>query len=238
MVADVSPKRPSCALHALFAAGRFRLANRVGPSRGATGTDARLGSACNPARRTALTTLATGLAALTVSAQTQATPLAQPAPTAWPEVAAHLPKAVFCGSARLRFWGFAVYDAQLWVDPAFRANRLGAHPLALSLTYLRALRGRAIAERSITEMRRQGPLEDDQAAQWLAEMTRIFPDVAAGDRLTGLWQPGQGARFWFNAAARGAIADDVFASRFFGIWLSDATSEPDLRRALLANAPT
>lgn len=165
--------------------------------------------------------------------------LAQQAdPTAWPEVTSYLPNGVFSGSARLRFWGFDVYDAQLWIDPGFRASRFGAHPLALSLTYLRTLRGSAIAERSITEMRGQGPLSAGQEAQWLADMTRVFPDVTANDRLTGLWQPGQGARFWFNAAPRGTIADDVFAGRFFGIWLSEATSEPDMRRALLAKAPT
>lgn len=183
-------------------------------------------------RCTVLAGLAAGLVGLTTQSLAQAS---QSAP--WPEVAAHLPQGVFCGSARLRFWGLDVYDAQLWIDPGFRASRLGAHPLALSLTYLRSLRGRAIAERSLTEMRRQAPIDAVQEAQWLADMTRIFPDVAAGDRLTGLWQPGQGARFWFNAAPRGAMADDVFASRFFGIWLSEATSEPDLRRALLANAP-
>jgi len=183
-------------------------------------------------RRAAVATLVTGLAGWSTS------PLAQQGtPAPWPEVASQLPNAVYSGSARLRFWGFEVYDAQLWIDPGFRTSRLGAHPLALSLTYLRTLRGGAIAERSITEMRRQGPLSAEQEAQWLAEMTRVFPDVAANDRLTGLWQPGQGARFWFNAAPRGTIADDVFASRFFGIWLHEATSEPDMRRALLAKAP-
>jgi len=188
--------------------------------------------AAHTTRRAAVATLATGLAAWSAS------PLAQhPPPTPWPEVADQLPDAVYSGSARLHFWGFEVYDAQLWIDPNFRTSRLGAHPLALSLTYLRTLRGETIAERSITEMRRQGPLSVAQEAQWLAEMTRVFPDVAANDRLTGLWQPGQGARFWFNAAPRGTIADDVFAARFFGIWLHEATSEPDMRRALLAKAP-
>ena len=184
-------------------------------------------------RRAAVATLATGLAAWSTSTLAQ-----QGTPAPWPEVAAQLPNALYSGSARLRFWGFEVYDAQLWIDPNFRTSRLGAHPLALSLTYLRTLRGKAIAERSVTEMRRQGPLAAEQEAQWLAEMTRVFPDVAANDRLTGLWQPGQGAHFWFNAAPRGTIADDVFAARFFGIWLSEATSEPDMRRALLAKAPT
>ena len=182
-------------------------------------------------RRAAVATLATGLAGWSTS------PLAQQGtPAPWPEVASQLPNAVYSGSARLRFWGFEVYDAQLWIDPGFRTSRLGAHPLALSLTYLRNLRGQAIAERSMTEMRRQGPLDDALATRWLAAMACVFPDVRDGDRLTGLWHPGEGARFWFNGAARGQIDDDVFAARFFGIWLGDATSEPAMRQALLAGA--
>jgi len=180
-------------------------------------------------RRSTLRLLA--IAALTSPAIATAQ---QGTPKPWPEIASQLPDALFSGSARLRFWGFEVYDAQLWVEPGFRASRLGAHALGLSLTYLRSLRGTAIAERSITEMRRQGPLDDPQANRWRDTMAAIFPDVKDGDRLTGVWQPSKGVRFWFNGAPRGQVDDDVFAARFFGIWLSEATSEPAMRLALLA----
>lgn len=186
----------------------------------------------SPSRRATLAGLASALAASPPGALSQPTP-----PTPWPEVAANLPGGIFSGSARLRFWGFDVYDAQLWVDSGFRTSRYGAHPLALSLTYLRNLRGSAIAERSIAEMRRQGSIPDALENQWREAMARLFPNVGAGDRLTGLWHPGEGVRFWLNAVALGGIPDDVFAGRFFGIWLSEATSEPDMRRALLAGAP-
>jgi len=33
-------------------------------------------------------------------------------------------------------------------------------------------------------------------------MHEAFPDVKAGDRITGMHQPGVGARFWFNGVAR------------------------------------
>jgi hypothetical protein len=57
-----------------------------------------------------------------------------------------------------------------------------------------------------------------------------------GDRITGLHQPGLGARFWFNGQLRGAVADPEFSRLFFGIWLAETTSEPTLRSALLAGA--
>jgi len=154
----------------------------------------------------------------------------------WPEVAAHLPGAMLAGQQRLRVWGFEVYDAQLWITPGFRASQYRWQPLALSLGYLRTLRGPAIAERSLAEMRRQGPISAAQEATWLDAMRATFVDVAAQDRLTGLHQPGQPARFWLNGQRLGQVADGEFSSRFFGIWLDPASSQPELRRALLAQA--
>ena len=158
------------------------------------------------------------------------------APVAWPEVVANLPEARWSGSARLRYWGFDVYDAQLWVAPGFRASQYDQHRLCLSLTYLRALRGQAIAERSLTEMHRQRPLTPEQNSRWLSAMQAIFVDVAASDRLTGLHQPTQGAAFWLNGRLLGRVSDASFSQRFFGIWLEPGSSEPELRRSLLAGA--
>ncbi len=147
-----------------------------------------------------------------------------------------LPGATQVGSSRMRFFGFDIYDAALWVGPGFRASQYAQHALVLDLLYLRKLSGQAIAERSIEEMRRAGKLAADQEQRWLTDMVRLFPNVRQGDRLSGLHQPRAGARFWFNGQALGNIADPEFSRLFFGIWLADTTSEPRLRSALLAGA--
>ena len=172
-----------------------------------------------------------GSAALPSRAQAPASPL----PPA--HVAEAVPGAVFSGSARLRFFGFDVYDSALWVAPGFKAAQYAQSPLILELTYLRSLDGQAIAKRSISEMRRSGPISAEQEQRWLAAMQQSFPDVKSGDRITGVHNPVAGARFWFNGLARAPINDAEFSRLFFGIWLSPATSEPTLRTALLANAP-
>ncbi len=159
---------------------------------------------------------------------------AQATPTPPPEIATALPLAQAAGKARMRFFGLAIYDIQLWVAPGFQASNYAQHPLALELTYQRTLRGASIAERSLDEMRRAGPLTPDTGQRWLAAMQSAFPDVAEGDRLTGLHTPGVGARFWFNGQPRPGVADPEFSRRFFGIWLAPSTSEPALREALLA----
>jgi Chalcone isomerase-like len=168
------------------------------------------------------------------------------APSAWAqtpplvplaaEAAAELLGAQATGAFRMRFFGFNVYDATLWVAPGFRASAYAQHGHALDLAYLRALDGRAIAERSLKEMERQGPISPAQAQSWLGTMLATFPDVKAGDRLTGLHMPGKGARFWFNGQPRAMVADPEFSRRFFGIWLAESTSEPALRTQLLASA--
>jgi hypothetical protein len=153
-----------------------------------------------------------------------------------PEVAAELPNAQLRGTGRLRVFGFQVYDARLWSAVATRSDTWSQAPLALELQYLRKLDGPAIAERSLEEMRRQGEIASATAERWLAEMKRLFPDVRAGDRITGVQRPGEGARFFVNGQLKGEVRDAEFARWFFGIWLSDRTSEPAMRDALLGGA--
>ena len=150
-----------------------------------------------------------------------------------PELMQALPQARLQGEARMRFLGFEVYDIRLWAPQPIGPENWTDAPLALALTYARSLDGAAIAERSIEEMRRQGPIDDTQAARWLDAMKRLFPDVGNGDRLTGIHRPAVGAAFYYNGQARGEVADTTFARRFFGIWLSPQTSEPSLRNRLL-----
>ena len=149
------------------------------------------------------------------------------------EISASLPKAVLAGSARMRYWGLNIYDARLWITPGFTPSAYWQSTFALELTYLRSLSGKAIAQRSLSEMRRIGSVRSDTGERWLQTMTSVFPDVQTGDRLTGLHLPNQGARFWLNGQARPEVQDPEFSCLFFGIWLSDNTSEPSLRAALL-----
>jgi Chalcone isomerase-like len=163
------------------------------------------------------------------------------APLAWAqteppaEVAADLPGARLQGQGRLRFFGLHVYDALLWTPAPLAANDVERSALALELRYARSLKGPLIAERSIEEMRRQADIPAADAERWLGAMTRLFPDVGAGDRITGIHRPGQGARFHINGKLAGEVRDAAFARLFFGIWLSPRTSEPKLRAELLGS---
>jgi hypothetical protein len=140
------------------------------------------------------------------------------------------------GSGLYSWWGFDVYQASLWVEPGFDAAALPRQRYALELHYRRDFKGRDIAQRSIDEMRRVGPFSDAQAQAWQQAMVAVFPDVSNGDRLTGVNLPGRGAQFYANGKPTGEIADPEFARLFFGIWLSEQTSAPKLRLALLGQS--
>lgn len=154
---------------------------------------------------------------------------AQPA-----QAEAPLPGVRLAGQGTLRFLGFEIYQARLWVSPGFQPDNYTAQPLALELAYQRDFTARSIAQRSIEEMRRVGPFTEQQATRWQQALQAALPEVKAGDRLTGLYRPGAGAVFQLQGRTVGEVADPEFARLFFGIWLSPQTSEPQLREALLA----
>ncbi len=149
------------------------------------------------------------------------------------EVADHIASPRLQGSGRLRFFGLLVYEARLWVDAGFSAQRYEEHAFALELLYARKLEGAQIAQRSIVEMRRAGNVTDLQAQAWQTAMTNAFPNVVASDRLTGVYVPGAATRFFHNGRPTAAVPDPLFGRVFFGIWLATTTSEPDLRRKLI-----
>jgi Chalcone isomerase-like len=143
------------------------------------------------------------------------------------------------GTARLRMLGLNIYDAKLWTVDPFAPERYQASPLALELVYARALKGARIAETSLDEMRRGGPIPDAQAQQWLAFMRQAFPDVKAGHQIVGVWDPREArSSFFVNGAPGEQLQDAAFGERFFGIWLAPHSSQPELRLRLLGLAPS
>jgi hypothetical protein len=186
-------------------------------------------STTRPLRLRRIPPAAAFLLAVTAAAWWPSTVRATPEPT----VSAALQDKQLQGNARLRVWGFEVYDASLWAGPGFDAQRYAQHRFGLELRYLRSFKGRDIAERSIDEMRGIADITPEQATRWLGAMSGLFPDVQRGDRITGVHVPGSGARFYLNGKLRGELADEAFSRLFFGIWLSPKTSQPAMRATLL-----
>ena len=134
----------------------------------------------------------------------------------------------------MRFLGLPIYEARLWTLPEFEAMSYASQPFTLELVYARAIEAALIVDRSILEMRRQEGFDPAREAAWRALMQQAFPDASPGDRLAGANDGDGSVRFLHNGRVTAQSRDADFARLFFGIWLSPRTSEPGLRRALLA----
>lgn len=130
------------------------------------------------------------------------------------------------GSGEFRRFGFLIYEAVLWA-----ATDPGKPPIALQLTYKRAIPARKIVDASVQQMRDLGA-DENSLSYWAAAMSAIFPDVSPGDQITGIYRS-DSAKFFYNNRPIGQIDDPEFARLFFGIWLDPRTSEPGLRNQLL-----
>lgn len=137
------------------------------------------------------------------------------------------------GGGEMTFFGLSIYNGYYWsAERGFSLDR----PFALDLQYQRRFDGRRIAERSVDEIEKLGFGTVAERKHWGDEMARIFPNVAKGDRLTGLYVPPGPVRYFHNGKPIGEIADPGFARAFFGIWLDPRTSRADLRKKLLGEA--
>lgn len=142
----------------------------------------------------------------------------------------YIPNAEKSGEGRLSYLIWDVYDASLY-KPKGAAEQFP--PFALRLTYLRKFDGKAIADRSIQEMRALGYTNEIQLADWHAQMKNIFPDVDKGISLTGVHTDDHSTVFYKNGDRVGVINDPEFTKAFFDIWLDENTNAPELRRRLL-----
>jgi len=145
-------------------------------------------------------------------------------------VTRHIPDASPVGQGRYTYMTINIYDAVLYAP---NGEWQEGRPMALSLTYLTRLEGEKIAQRSVDEMRRQGFTDETTLAVWKAQMKDIFPDVKNGSNLTGLYTATGETWFFKNGQLIGKISDQEFGRQFFNIWLSDKSSDPALRSALL-----
>jgi Chalcone isomerase-like len=137
------------------------------------------------------------------------------------------------GTSDLRFFGLKIYTASLFAKEIFEPHLYASTPLRLRIQYHRALEGKLIAERSLLEMKRIGKTDRQRADAWLDLMIRAFPNIVAGDILCGRADGNGAVEFRHNDTITAQTQDADFASRFFGIWLHEATSSPEMRAQLL-----
>ncbi|MBI6951991.1 chalcone isomerase family protein [Pseudomonas sp. CCOS 191] len=148
---------------------------------------------------------------------------------------ATLPAAQRLGEGEFTWFGLRLYSARLWAEgPLLDWGR----PFALELAYHRSLSRDTLVKASIEEMRRlgAGSVTAQQLDAWTGEMQAAFVDVRPGMRITGVYLPQAGCRFYVDGRLRREVADVAFARAFFAIWLDPRARDPQLRQRLLGLA--
>ncbi|MDX1975219.1 MAG: chalcone isomerase family protein [Rickettsiales bacterium] len=142
----------------------------------------------------------------------------------------YVPNAEQVGTGRLSVVFWDVYDATLYAPNGQWDSR---KPYALSIRYFREIEGADIAKRSVEEMQKQGFSDAAKLTKWQTQMRDIFPDVKNGSELTAVFTHQKSTDFYSDGKHIGSIKGTEFGTQFFNIWLSEKTSEPELRRKLL-----
>lgn len=134
------------------------------------------------------------------------------------------------GSGNMTYLFMKPYFARLYVEDDFSFDK----EFALELKYNMHFAGIDIAKRSIDEIKIVASPNIAEQEDWLNQMIQIFPNVKKNDRIVGVYKPSGKALFFYNDKFIGEVEDKKFAIAFFSIWLNEKTSEPKLRKKLLA----
>lgn len=132
------------------------------------------------------------------------------------------------GTGKFTYFGLNIYQAKyMSLENSIKNS------FALELKYARNFSGESIASETIKQMKKIG-VTNPAIARWENDLKGIFPNIENGHTLTGIYIPQKGTTFLHNGNKVGEIAGDEFSKAFFGIWLDEKTSAPELRTQLLS----
>jgi len=133
------------------------------------------------------------------------------------------------GESRFEYYFWDVYDAKL-ATPSGNYE-FGQHPARLTLTYLRDFAAKDIIKATNEQWQHLG--KDPLVGKYDQQLLALWPDIKEGESLTYVTdKQGQGV-FYHNEQKLGGIDDTDFTDSFLAIWLSENTSEPQMRKQLI-----
>ena len=133
------------------------------------------------------------------------------------------------GEGRLVYWGFKLYDAQLF------ASKQSQGGYALDLNYLRQFDAQDLYKQTVEEMEKMGVSKEKQAL-WDPQLSKAFKTVKKGDSITAIKKSRDLTQLFHNGLLISEIRGEELSKAFFGIWLHPRTSVPKLRQSLLGNS--
>jgi hypothetical protein len=134
------------------------------------------------------------------------------------------------GMAKLKFLFWDIYDSELYTPTGkYQQNE---NQVLLEITYLRNIKSKDLLDKTVEQWQYIG-IDESEYRAYLSQLEAIWPDIKVGDELS-LYTQDKHSYFYLNERHIGTITSDKFGEIFKGIWLSESTSQPKLREALLA----
>lgn len=123
-----------------------------------------------------------------------------------------------------------IYDASLF---SFDGRYIsGQYPQALTINYLKNIKRKKLINATKEQWNLQN-IENKHVKYWLQSLDKIWPDIKKGDSLTFYVAENKKGYFYLNESFLGGINSEAFSEAFLAIWLSEKTSQPQLRQKLL-----
>ncbi|QBF82107.1 hypothetical protein EXU30_04840 [Shewanella maritima] len=137
------------------------------------------------------------------------------------------------GEGEMSFMWFDVYRAKLLTEDGRYFSK--QQPLILDIEYYRDIEADDLIEATVDQWQHLG-MAQSLIDEFAPSLKHAWPDVKQGDRLTfKVNTNGEGA-FWYNDEHVHTVSTPYFSQAFVSIWLSENTSEPGLRQALLGDS--
>ncbi|RXF03612.1 chalcone isomerase family protein [Pseudoalteromonas phenolica] len=126
------------------------------------------------------------------------------------------------------FWD--LYKAELFGKTS--SYQADTPPVALKITYLRDIDKVDLIEATLDQWVHIG-YENEAIPNWVSQLEQIWPDIKEGSQLTIRVHPDGTSDFYDATSKIGNMNDPQFGKAFLAIWLSEKTSEPELRAQLI-----
>ncbi len=127
-----------------------------------------------------------------------------------------------------RLW-FTVYHASLYTRSGEYDN---SFPMAFQIEPHMSIKLNQLLDITDEELKRMGK-KQEQRQRWLNQLSVIWSDVRADEKLTLFVDQSKASAFFKNEVLLGKIMDPEFAQAFLDIWLSPNTRLKQLREKLL-----
>ena len=134
------------------------------------------------------------------------------------------------GESKLRILFWDIYHSRLYMKDS--NYEVGKTEILLELDYLRDIDADDLVLQTQKQWRALG-IKKFIKPESLKLLLSIFPDVVKGDKISIYIDEYSRSVFRHNGVHIGTVEDSDFGHQFLAIWLSEKTSQPKQRIALL-----